>query len=276
VAQLVDIKKDFDLGNNFLLKFAESLASKLDDSYRVIVKYDIHNCTFTADKKNVVLSLSNELHAGPRYLDDENVFMFCHNYAPLDQWGYPVDHPKILPLPLGVFFDYDKQVELTPLRDREYDFCFLGSFPHTGTRDKFKRCLDDLVENTGDKFKYFIKYTGGFGQGINHDEYMEVVNNTKICLCPQGSTSNETFRFFEAITLGALPMVEMLPKFWYYENSPCTFAKWQFLSTHLTRMLSFIDQSSERVEQNLEQYRNTVLTPDWLAEYFKHKIETKN
>ena len=38
-AELIDIFGDFELGNKFTLDTATHLANKLDDSFRVIVKY---------------------------------------------------------------------------------------------------------------------------------------------------------------------------------------------------------------------------------------------
>lgn len=280
MAQILDIKKDFDLGNNFLLETATKLAGLLNNEYRVIVKYDSQDYNFPDDnKKNVLFATSRETHQAPRYFDNEKVFMIFHNYAPLDNWGYPIKHNKIIPLPLGPFINnlQDKVEEIKPFHQREYDFCFVGQIPHTGTRDKFKRCLDRLLEETGDKFKYYVKYTENFGTGLDHQEYIELLNNSKICLCPQGAFSEESFRFFESVSLGAIPMIERLPKFWYYEKAPICFARCEFLDKHLSKSLNFLNSQEARIVfDQVALYNNTVLNPDWLAEYFKHKIETKS
>ena len=51
MAQLVDIKKDFDAGNRFLLDTATNLASSLSDDFRVVVKYDLQDYSFPKDDK---------------------------------------------------------------------------------------------------------------------------------------------------------------------------------------------------------------------------------
>ena len=107
-----------------------------------------------------------------------------HNYSVLDNWGYPLKNNKVVPLPLGPFINnlQERVEEIKPFYQREYDFCFVGQMPHTGTRDKFKRCLDRLLEETGDKFKYYVKYTENFGTGLDHEEYIELLNLFFQCL----------------------------------------------------------------------------------------------
>lgn len=279
MAQLVDIKKDFDLGNRFLLDVAENLASILDNSFRVIVKYDLQDYKFPKDdKKNILFALSRETHDLPRYVDEDSVFMIFHNYSILDNWGYPVNHPKVFPLPLGNFIDdiNEKVEEIKPIGEREYDFCFVGQIPNTGTRDKFKKNLDHLLENCDGKYKHYVKYTSAFGTGLDHDEYIDLLNNSKICLCPTGAFSDESFRFFEAISMGSFPMVERLPKFWYYEEAPLFFCPWQFLDKHLALSLNLLHSSKDLVPfKAIAQYNNTILDPVYLSELLKKIIDEK-
>lgn len=279
MAQLIDIKKDFDLGNKILLDTAESLAKLLDDSFRVVVKYDLQDYTFPKDgKKHILFSLSNETHQYPRYVDEESVFLIFHNYSMLDNWGYPVVNHKFFPLPVGTFINNIEQKieEIKPIDEREYDFCFVGQISQYGTRDKFQKCLDDMIEKTGDKYKHYVKYTSAFGTGLDHQEYVELLNNSKICLCPTGAFSDESFRFFEAIKLGAFPMVERLPRFWYYENAPLFFTKWQFLDNHLEECLKLVNNSDISVlTKNLSDYNNTILEPDNLSQILKNIIDEK-
>ena len=275
MAELIDLKGDFDKGNKFLLETSEFLASSLDDEYRVIVKYDMQPLEIFADtRKNIVMSLSREIHSPPRDVEDSRVHYIFHNYAMLDHWGYPINHPKVFPLPLGNFVDRDDQIPIKIISEREYDFCFVGQLPHTGTRDKFKRCLDALLSETGDKFKSKIIFTDGFGQGLQHKEYLNLLNNSKICLCPSGATSEETFRFFESLMMGAFPLVERLPRFWYYEIAPFFNGRWEFLDKALSETLNFIHNVENKgVFSSLAQYNMTVLDPKNLSQILKRKIE---
>lgn len=279
MAQLIDIKKDFELGNKFLLDTAESLAKILDDSFRVVVKYDLQDYTFPTDgKKHILFSLSNETHQFPRYMNEESAFLIFHNYSALDNWGYPIAHPKFFPLPLGSYInDIEEKIEeIKPMDEREYDFCFVGQISQYGTRDKFQKCLDAMLENQEGKYKHYVKYTSAFATGLDHQEYIELLNNSKICLCPTGAFSHESFRFFEAIKLGAFPMVETLPKFWYYEKAPLFFTKWQFLDNYLEECLNLLNNTDISVlKQNLLDYNNTILDPNNLSQILKNIIDEK-
>ncbi len=279
MAEFVDQKSDYEVGSRFLFDVAKELSLVLDDKYRVVIKYDGADYDFPDNKRHIFFSTSREIHEPPRYFKDERVSLFFHNYSPLDKWGFPVEDKRLVPMPLGPFVnDMDEKVSnIKPFHQREYDFCFVGQLPHTGTRDKFKRCLDRMLEETGDKFKYFIKYTDGFNTGLSHEEYSQLLNNSKVCLCPQGATSNESFRFFEAIKMGSFPMVELLPKFWYYELSPVFFTRWESLDKYLSKTLNFLNSENGRAILNdLVDYNTKVLNPKWLALFFKNLISERN
>ena len=98
------------------------------------------------------------------------------------------------------------------------------------------------MDITGDKYKYFVKFTDGFSQGLDTDEYFELLNNSKLCLCPQGAHSPETFRLFEALSVGTIPIVDKLPKLWYYENCPFLNVdrSWYTLDDTLVENLNFV------------------------------------
>ena len=277
-AEFIDLNKEFHLGNRFTLDTAQHLAKMLDDRFRVVVKYDKPNDLprYNDDKLNIVFATSRETHDVPNEFFREDVFAIFQHYFMLDRWGYPVHNPLSYPLPLGTFKDPSPSLEIKPLAEREYDFCFMGQIPHTGTRDCFKRALDNLIEETGDKFKYFVKVTDGFNQGLDKDEYFDILGNSKVCLCPQGAHSTETFRFFESIMLGSIPVVDTLPRLWYYEEAPHFTVKWREIDNNLSKILNFIQ--TPMVRNTLHQighYCNQVMNPIKLASHLREKLEFK-
>lgn len=69
----------------------------------------------------------------------------------------------------------------------------------------------------------YIKFTSGFngqGGGLNYNEYIKLLTNSKIILCPKGYLSSETFRHYEAIKSGSIVITERLPKTYFYKNAP--------------------------------------------------------
>lgn len=269
MAELVNAHKEFHLGNKFTLNVANTLCELLPNIYRVIVKYDLQDTpVFNDDLLNIVIATSREIHAMPSDFFREDVHAIFQNYFMLDRWENPIHNPLVYPIPIGTFVDFDNDLYIKPMPERKYDFTFIGQIPHTGTRDGFKRNLDALIKNTGSKYKYFIQYTSGFNSGLSHDEYLELLNDSKIVLCPQGAYSLETFRFFEAIKMGAFPMVENLPRLWYYESAPFFKAKWQLLDKNLSIALNSL-QSMEfkNMIYSLIEYNLNTLDEKMLAKH---------
>lgn len=277
MAELVDLHKEFHLGNRFTLNVASNLAKMLDENYRVIVKYDTYDLPKYDDEiKNIIFSTSREIHDIANDIFEDNVFAIFQNYFSLDRWGNPIHNPISYPMPIGPFVDLDKIPQIKPLHDRKYDFSFIGQIPHTGTRDGFKRNLDRMLEETGDKFKYFVKYTDGFAEGFSREEYLDLLNESRIVLCPCGAFSKETFRFFEILKMGAIPMVETLPKLWYYEEAPMFHCAWQRLDDCLSMSLNYLySEKCKLAIDRLIRYNMTVLDENNLAAHLFDKIKFK-
>ena len=274
-AEVVDLNKEFHLGNGFTLETAKRLSFLLSDQYRIILKYDL-GCdmpSYNDDKLNIVFATSRETHDTPNEFFRNDVFLIFQHYFMLDEWGYPMHNPLVYPLPIGTFRDINPNI-IKPLSERKYDFSFVGQIPHTGTRDCFKRHLDTILEKSDGKFKFFVKYTDGFSQGLSTEEYTEILSESRVSLCPQGAHSNETFRFFESILMGAIPLIESLPRLWYYEAAPHFKTKWTDLDKTLSQVLDFLQAPKcRKFLYEVADYCNNVLTPQNLAEHLKSKVE---
>jgi len=282
MAELIDIHKEFHLGNRFILDTAKHLAEMLPDSYRIVVKYgNVDTPKFNDDIKTIEFATSRESHNVPISFYRDDIYAIFSNYFMLDKWGLPMSNPLAYPLPIGTFIDFDNAPEIKPLPERKYDFSFIGQIPHTGTRDCFKRNMENMLKEqkkkSGKQFKYFLQYTEGFGKGMSKEDYIDLLNDSKIVLCPTGAYSLETFRFFEAIKMGAIPLVEQLPKFWYYEKAPYFYGKWQRLDTILSNSLNFLNSEQCRSAlQNVAQYNATVLDERVLATHLINCLKARD
>ena len=277
VAQLVDLDQEFNSGNMFTLEVAENLANLLSDEFRVIVKYDRPKPlpSYNDNKLNVVIATSRETHDVPNEFFRDDVFAIFQHYFMLDKWGDPLYNPLVYPMPLGPFKDSKDKI-IKPLLERKYDFSFVGQIPDTGARDCFKRHLDRIVDEGGDKFSYFVKYTDGFGCGLDTEEYLDILSESRVALCPQGSHSYETFRFFESILMGAFPLVEQLPRLWHYETAPHFKTPWRDLDSAISKILNFIqDTKSRKFLYQVADYCRATLIPENLAAHLYEKLNTR-
>ena len=115
-AELIDINQEFDQGNQFTLDVCEALATLLDNSFRVIVKYQGQNLPeYDDDKKNVVICTSRECHsvpyshwgfakdcleAGGGTIED-GVYQYNYCYYERTGWNACIPSPEKCPEPKG-------------------------------------------------------------------------------------------------------------------------------------------------------------------------------
>jgi hypothetical protein len=280
MAELLDLHKEFHLGNMFTYNVGKKLANLLCNKFRVILKYDNAELpTFNDDLLNIEIATSRETHSIPNNFFRDDVYAIFQNYFMLDRWEYPIYNPLAYPMPIGTFVDFDqlKSIEIKPIPERKYDFSFVGQIPHTGTRDSFKRNIEQLILKTGKKFKYVLEFTNGFNNGLSHTEYVELLNDSKIALCPPGAYSLETFRFFECIKMGAIPMVERLPKLWYYENAPFFKCRWHELDFYLSTSLNYLNSTiSRNTFEKLAIYNMNILDEQQLALHLYKVLQNRN
>lgn len=164
--------------------------------------------------RNFLLRLPGKLRYGWRGFMDQSV-------------------PPIYDIPLG----YANQVSL-PLKrmeERSRDVFFAGSITHhedpdglrkwIGTPKYYarKQMLESLqsLDRRYPNVEVDVKSEPTFGSSITSSarDYSKRMMNAKICPAPRG-TSLESFRFFEALRFGCIPLIRALPSRWYYDDAP--------------------------------------------------------
>lgn len=84
----------------------------------------------------------------------------------------------------------------------------------------------------------FIRFTGGFRQGLKPNEYAIKLADTKIALCPPGFHSAETIRHFEAMRMGCVVVSAPLPPNPFYDDSPVVHLRsWRDLHSSIDALL---------------------------------------
>ena len=74
--------------------------------------------------------------------------------------------------------------------------------------------------------------------------------------------------------MGAIPLIESLPRLWYYEAAPHFKTKWTDLEKTLSQVLDFLQAPKcRKFLYEVADYCNNVLTPQNLAEHLKSKVE---
>lgn len=133
------------------------------------------------------------------------------NYVPEDN-----KYSNVFPIPLGYHKNF-KTIPFIPMEKRTTDIFFYG-----------QKCCEDrenlLAFSNKIKHKYKnlkidINFSNGFAEGLSPDNYAFKLMNSKMALCPYG-TSKETFRFCEAFKSGCLVVSRDLPNNFFYKDAP--------------------------------------------------------
>ncbi|MEJ1239002.1 hypothetical protein WBG78_12785 [Chryseolinea sp. T2] len=108
------------------------------------------------------------------------------------------------------------------------------------------------------KFKNsYIRFSGGFGQGLNNIEYAKALSESKIILSPPGISNDECFRHYEGLRAGCIVIAERLPPKPFLENSPIiTVTDWTKGFDEIARLLSDENALAHRSQLSRDWHLN--------------------
>lgn len=153
------------------------------------------NSTF----KLILLHLSDEsCNSDVRLYNNGSIKKVFRNY-----WRPEVVCEKVVHLPLG----YNKSstdVGKKPLATRKHIWSFSGAMD----RPLRKEILDS-IESTGVVGKLHKTPTWNSDANLSGDDYMDILGDSKIVACLPGFSNVETYRFYEALEAGAIPVVPL-------------------------------------------------------------------
>lgn len=134
--------------------------------------------------------------------DEENKF-------PIEQLDHPhmvvystYPNGKAKPLPIG----HTPHSASLKWVEKDLDVFYSGQVNH---QDR-KEMIEELEWFEGNKY---INTTDGFSQGLDHNTYMDFMSRAKVVPSPKGNISYDSFRMYEALEAGAIP-VGQSPEFY--------------------------------------------------------------
>lgn len=175
-------------------------------------------------------------------------------------WVLPVGWPPHLP---GLLRDIDY-----PERD---DWFFAGQVNNTRRKDCVQTLRDRLfgpdptpTSILGDGV---LIETPGFTQGLDHDQYARRLAQAKVVPCPSGPETVDTFRVWEALEAGAVPVVDQATptksQGWYWPlvtNDPPfpQIADWSTFPHVLENLLAGWPANANRVSAWWQRYKRQL------------------
>ncbi|MGX9415742.1 exostosin domain-containing protein [Vibrio sp. WJH972] len=171
----------------------------------------------------------------------------------------------IYAIPLGYFAD--QPAEFIPFNQREYLLSFAGSVQHRvnkpifpspkeQTRNRMLEALSVLKDNNPD-LPINLRQTSNFKSSIASTfNYSQEMMSSQFCLVPRGTTL-ETYRFYEAIRFGCIPIMEVVPDVEFYEDAPIVkLEHWSDLEETILSLLAQPDVLDKMHTDALEWWRD--------------------
>ena len=85
-------------------------------------------------------------------------------------------------------------------KEKDINWSFAGQVTHSRREIMMK-----IAENIGGGLIY---KTDGFAKGMSRSVYLETLSRSKVVLCPPGPISQDSFRLYEALEAGWIPIVD--------------------------------------------------------------------
>lgn len=157
--------------------------------------------------------------------------------------------PVVVDVPLGTYLLSD--VDFVPFDERPLDVSYAGSrfnrevdahrrvpTRKVRSRRELEGAIDQLARARSD-VRLGSHIIDRFQEAAAHrDVYSRMLMDSRIALCPRGG-SLETYRFFEAMSFGTIPITEQLPDRYFYTGSPAVRVRqWSELPGVLHRLLA--------------------------------------
>lgn len=152
---------------------------------------EINNELSKLEKYNVIITSDEENKFPIEKLNRKGrVFATYPTDKMIDVEWLPIGYPPQAELINKINYKFDKYI----------DWFFAGQVNHESRVD--------MVNNVRDVPNGELHISGGFAQGLKHDEYYLFLKESKIVLCPRGNISPDSFRLYEALEAGCIPIVE--------------------------------------------------------------------
>jgi hypothetical protein len=120
---------------------------------------------------------------------------------------------EVLTFPLGWAEGTPRRSTLKPIESRQYIWSFLGN-QAASSRAEMLRALRQI------KPQFVHSYDGATkaSRQMPASEYHAVLEDTAFAPCPMGNAMLETWRFYESLEAGCIPIIEVRPWMHYHER----------------------------------------------------------
>jgi hypothetical protein len=253
-----DFEKDY-IVNDLLSKFDVTVHESKNDVFidNALIVYGYDSPIITNEFSRFLEEYSNKnLAYGLMHLSNERLGHKFDYYSNAKYTLRTYLDPRI-PTDLAYTFPIGYRsghadLKPTSYDSKEYDFCFAG---------QPKNDRGELI-NVMSKHNSFVHTTRGFfcNSRLEVPQYQKVMSASKFVPCPMGNVNPETFRLFESLQSGSIPVLKRYSNPEYYEkllgDHPIPIIdSWQELPSLLTIYQG--DSYQNKIDELVDWYYNT-------------------
>lgn len=238
--------------------------SKIFDRAIIIIagKPDVQKVRQYLDNINsgVVIMMSEE----DAYFDwkaaiPENKFeIWTQNWHQSTKDEIPIENRILLGIPYRKGYKFNKELP------KKYLWSFVGQ-----VQNPFRQQCVNVLKKLPDGYMKIVRgFGGGVSGGVEYQEYLDIIAQSKFVICPSGSMTVETFRVFEAMECGSIPITDRRcprdPEGWDYwekvvpNNNLFTVPNWEDIGDILDSYDDF--PHPDMMNQWWEDYKNELET----------------
>ena len=163
------------------------------------IDYEIYFARYeAAGVPYAVIHLSDEYYRDSyKFYDHSTCLWIARNY-----WHPELSmRPKVITFGLGWKNGLQAALAALPTASREYAVSFAGNIHHEFRRN-FVQAFADIKPN-----KFHLTYDGFDSKsGLDIESYAALMKQSKYVLCPIGHCNIDSFRVYEALEAGAIPI----------------------------------------------------------------------
>lgn len=120
--------------------------------------------------------------------------------------------------PLGYAKDTRRILKEIGYQKKDMDWFFAGQITHS-RREACVEALRPLTETIDDPGRGLLVETDGFAKGLSQEDYLEAMSEAKVVPCPSGAVSVDSFRLYEALEAGCIPIADDMSPLKSYSES---------------------------------------------------------
>jgi glycosyltransferase involved in cell wall biosynthesis len=245
----------------FLKEIEKHLKDKINTNINVVDVRNLNTLPFNSDKNTCVLLLSDEHYSIPGFIKNVKL-VFKTGVSEKNT----KEHTNLIPFPLGYTKKFNTRNTIKNIKERPIDVFFAGQIL-TADRDELVQQILKLKQNNP-RLNIIHNVSPSFLNGFSGETYSELMYNSKICLCPAGTTIPETFRYYEAFKAGSVVFTKnYLPETILYKSAPVVrLENWNQLDNAVNHFLGK-PELMQKYFNNTIKFQQEHYEPRAIAEY---------